>query len=331
MDSAQSGSVVRRLCFRNSSLRHQKTVVPAHCEPDGTKARTGGFLEPLPAPSTGIPGKPASQSATECREGPRGGLGIQASPRKTCNPCPPCGGFSSSPENSMEAIRSAYLAGSDGIECDLRLAADGKVAVLHDEDLNRLTHQDVKTSQITLDALLRLRLRDSFYLNRLSSQPPLTLRILLEEFGGKFLLWLELKPIGGRELATQVGEMLRKYKLADSAIVSSLSPAMIQPLRKRFRNLRIAFEFIRIGDKQIRFVENLMEAADKDRIIVSCEEFQAHKPPILKKLQEKLILTSTFTPNRFDALSHSIRLGINLIQTDRPDRARLLLCERGGN
>jgi len=168
-------------------------------------------------------------------------------------------------------------------------------------------------------------------LNRLSSQPPLTLRILLEEFGGKFLLWLELKPIGGRELATQVGEMLRKYKLADSVIVSSLSPAMIQPLRKRFRNLRIAFEFIRIGDKQIRFVENLMEAADKDRIIVSCEEFQAHKPPILKKLQEKLILTSTFTPNRFDALSHSIRLGINLIQTDRPDRARLLLCERGGN
>ncbi len=237
------------------------------------------------------------------------------------------GGFSPFPENSFEAIRSAYLAGSDGIECDLRLTADENVVILHDEDLYSLTHQAVRTSQLTLDAVMRLRLRDPFQLSRLSSHPPLTLKTLFEQFGGKFLLWLELKPDGGTELPTRVGEMIEEYHLEDSVIVSSLSPAMVEPFRDRFKDLKVAFEFNRVNAEQMLFIEELVAAEDANRIIISCEEFQDDKQSFLNRLQEKSILTSTFTPNRFDALAHSIRAGINIIQTDRPERARALLGE----
>ena len=237
------------------------------------------------------------------------------------------GGFSPFPENSLEAFRSAYLAGFDGIECDLRLTADENVVILHNEDLYSLTHQSVRTSQLTLDALMKLRLRDPFQLSRLSSYPPLTLKALFEQFGGKFLLWLELKPDGGTELPNRVGEMIGEYHLEDSVIVSSLSPVMVEPLRDKFKDLKVAFEFSLIRGEQVRFIEELAEAEDANRIIISCEEFQGDKQSFLNRLQEESILTATFTPNRFDALSHSIRAGINIIQTDRPERARVLLGE----
>ena len=41
------------------------------------------------------------------------------------------------PENSMAAFRAAMEMGA-GIECDVRLSADGEVIVFHDHDLRRL-------------------------------------------------------------------------------------------------------------------------------------------------------------------------------------------------
>ncbi len=43
------------------------------------------------------------------------------------------------PENSVEAIASAILAGADAIELDVRLTADGVAVLMHDETLNRTT------------------------------------------------------------------------------------------------------------------------------------------------------------------------------------------------
>jgi len=236
------------------------------------------------------------------------------------------GGLSRFPENSLSAIQYAYQSGSDGIECDLRLSSDGNAVVLHDENLFGLTHQNVRTSLQSLDSLLKLRLRDPFHLRRMSSQPPLTLRTLFKELGGRLLLWLELKPVGDIGLPNRVGKLVREFHLEDSVIVSSLDPSMLAPLRKSFKKLRIAFEFNNV-ENQIKLVEKLIKSADRDRIIISCKDFQSGKESLLKSLQKKSISSSTFTPNRFDALTRSIKKGITLIQTDRPDRARLLLAE----
>jgi glycerophosphoryl diester phosphodiesterase len=40
-------------------------------------------------------------------------------------------------ENSIPAISAALAAGADGVEVDLRLTADGVLAVCHDPDLRR--------------------------------------------------------------------------------------------------------------------------------------------------------------------------------------------------
>ena len=43
------------------------------------------------------------------------------------------------PENTMEAYRRAVEMGADAIELDVHLTADGQLAVIHDETLERTT------------------------------------------------------------------------------------------------------------------------------------------------------------------------------------------------
>jgi glycerophosphoryl diester phosphodiesterase len=234
------------------------------------------------------------------------------------------GGYSGYPENSLEAFREAYLHGVDGIECDLRLSADGEVVVLHDDNLYSATHQDVRTSELTLESILKLRLRDPFQLDELSPYTPTTLEMVLREFGGKFLLWLELKQVESDDLPTKVAQLIKKYQLEDSIIVSSLVPRMVNPLRQEFRDLRIAFEFNKLSEPQIGLIDKLIQAEDSKRLIISCEEFQAATPPVFKRIQDRSILISTFTPNRYDDLANSAKNRIRFIQTDRPDRVKLL-------
>jgi len=44
------------------------------------------------------------------------------------------------PENTMPAFKRAAEVGADAIECDVHLTADGKLAVIHDDSLDRTTN-----------------------------------------------------------------------------------------------------------------------------------------------------------------------------------------------
>lgn len=58
------------------------------------------------------------------------------------------GGASENFENSMSAFRQADELGVDGIEIDVRKTKDGQYVVVHDENLLRVTGQDVLVSDI---------------------------------------------------------------------------------------------------------------------------------------------------------------------------------------
>lgn len=68
-------------------------------------------------------------------------------------------GFSGSyPENSMLAFDEAMKAGADGFECDLRLTADGRVVVFHDDDLKRLCGQRGSIEKMNWEDVQKLRI-----------------------------------------------------------------------------------------------------------------------------------------------------------------------------
>ena len=54
------------------------------------------------------------------------------------------------PENTMLAFQKAIEAGADGIELDIHCSSDGKLVIIHDENLVRTTGCNVLVSELTL-------------------------------------------------------------------------------------------------------------------------------------------------------------------------------------
>jgi glycerophosphoryl diester phosphodiesterase len=63
------------------------------------------------------------------------------------------GASAEAPENTMEAYRLGVEAGADAIEIDVHLTADGQLAVIHDETLERTTDASEAVARLTMDEI----------------------------------------------------------------------------------------------------------------------------------------------------------------------------------
>ena len=90
------------------------------------------------------------------------------------------------PENGLAAFAAALDLGA-GIECDLRLTADGRIVTFHDADASRLCASPLRIGRSTLEQLGQLRVGD---------QPIPTLEDLLTLVAGRVPLLLEIKVDG---------------------------------------------------------------------------------------------------------------------------------------
>ncbi len=63
------------------------------------------------------------------------------------------GASDQTPEHTLEAYLEAMAAGADGLECDVRLTADGHLVCLHDRDLRRTAHRPGLVSTMNLAEL----------------------------------------------------------------------------------------------------------------------------------------------------------------------------------
>lgn len=133
-------------------------------------------------------------------------------------------GFSSQyPENTMTAFRKALEAGADGIELDARLTQDGKIIIMHDASVDRTTNGKGKVRDLTFAEILGLDAGVKKGLVFERERIPV-LEQVFDELGGKLLINVELCNYDegdNRMLANQTVELIEKYKLVDSVIVSS--------------------------------------------------------------------------------------------------------------
>lgn len=110
------------------------------------------------------------------------------------------------PENSMAAFRAA-LEGGYGIELDIHLLKDGNLAVMHDSSLLRTVGHDLRIEDLTTENL------KNYHLEGTAETIP-TFQEVLELFGGKAPLIVELKPVDGNHaaLAEAACNMLETYQ-----------------------------------------------------------------------------------------------------------------------
>jgi glycerophosphoryl diester phosphodiesterase len=96
------------------------------------------------------------------------------------------GGHLKAPENSLAAVDEAVAAGSDFIEVDVQVSADGVPFIMHDRTVDRTTDGSGKGEEMGYAALRRLRLKGG-------DTPPPTLQEMLMHSCGKVLVDLDMK------------------------------------------------------------------------------------------------------------------------------------------
>jgi len=124
------------------------------------------------------------------------------------------------PENSLAAFEAACTAGY-GMELDVQLSADDIPVVFHDDRLeHRLTKAHGRIAERTAAELAEVRIKDT-------RETIPTLAEALECVGGRGLVAIELKVLGGHEgrLEQRVARVLEGYK--GPAAVISFNPHSI--------------------------------------------------------------------------------------------------------
>jgi len=119
------------------------------------------------------------------------------------------------PENSLSAFRRAIEFGY-AIELDVHILRDGHIIVFHDDDLFRMTGDDRKIEEVTLEDICELNLKDS---NEKIPHLSETLQLV----DGQVPLLIELKNSGDvGVLETKLMSFLNDYK--GEVILQAFSP-----------------------------------------------------------------------------------------------------------
>jgi glycerophosphoryl diester phosphodiesterase len=110
------------------------------------------------------------------------------------------GDHSTAPENSIEAFEAAIASGADGIELDVRSTADGVPVVMHDPTLKRTAGSKLRVSKSTSAQIAKARLANG------EGVP--TLAEVVERFGGKIALYIELKGLSAAAEAKRLALLI---------------------------------------------------------------------------------------------------------------------------
>lgn len=136
------------------------------------------------------------------------------------------GASADAPENTLAAFAMAADQGADGVELDVRLAADGNVVVMHDATVARTTSGRGAVASLSTE---QLRALDAGM-----GQPVPTLDDVFQTFGPTLLYNVELKDTSlfARGLEGAVADRIAAYHLERQVVVSSFNPLAVRRARR---------------------------------------------------------------------------------------------------
>ena len=205
------------------------------------------------------------------------------------------------PENTLEGFRYALGLGVDAVECDVHLTRDGRLAVIHDNTVDRTTNGSGKVAEMDFAGLRAL--------DAGGGQTVPALEELLELIRGRCRLLCELKADGTEAPA------------ADAVVARGMAEDV----------LFISFDFDRLAnvrrrreDLAIGVVLSAPDAARLERALeLGVQHVGVHYPALslgaVRRLRQVGVEVGAWTPNELEDMKAVIALGATHVTTDRPD------------
>ncbi len=143
------------------------------------------------------------------------------------------------PENTMVAFRRALDAGCDLIEFDCHVTADGTIAVIHDDTLDRTTNGTGNVSEHTWEEIRALDAGRKFGVEFTGERVPSLDELIAWAKGTPLTLSLEIKqptPATGRPpypgIAERVVDLLTAHGMERRALIHSFDHATVRHVRE---------------------------------------------------------------------------------------------------
>lgn len=241
------------------------------------------------------------------------------------------GGAALWPENSRAAFRGAIALGVDALEFDLHLTADDEVVVIHDVTLDRTTTGRGPVRSTSLAQLRTLRLLAATGVATDETVPTLA-EVLDVARATSVALLPEIKlDFGGRAypgIERRVVEQLRARGLSDRASVQSFDDATLRRVHSLDPGVRT---MLLIG--RARMTTSGSMPADPIRWAVDVGaadlgiDFRLIDARLVAAARAAGVRVAAWTVNADDDLRRMAALGVDVVMSDRPDRARQLLVQ----
>ena len=243
------------------------------------------------------------------------------------------GASADAPENTLAAFELAHCHGADGVEFDVRLAADGVPVCIHDATLRRTASLDGAVASLTSAELARLDAGSWFNRRRPARSRPEfanegvpTLARVLDIFGPRFrALYVELKCSAPerRALAAAAVSVLRsREEIAKRAVVESFDLEAAAEVKLLAPELRTAALFERRLTRPVITAREMIARA-RD---CGADEIALHRPLVTRRRVEAArsagLPVAVWTVDHPAWARRAREWGLHALITNRP--ARLL-------
>lgn len=224
------------------------------------------------------------------------------------------------PENTMIAFEKAVEMLCDGIETDVQLTKDGIPVLCHDETLERTTNGKGRIIDHSFQELRKLDAGIKKDKNFKGEQIP-TLEELLQLVKEKgIMVNLELKNsvIMYKDLETKVIEQVHRFGLQDKVILSSFNHCSMVKCKEIDNHISTGLLYDAILFKPEKYAEYVGANALHP-------QFSSVTPETVLNAHLKGIAINTWTVNREEDMENLIKMKVDGIITNFPDKLAGLL------
>lgn len=238
------------------------------------------------------------------------------------------GGSKIGPENTWLALSRGLAAGADGIECDVRLAADGEPVLMHDPTLERTTgghgpvHALSSTALAGVDATCRFVPADDAWRVAAPEGVP-TLRAVLGRLGPTRVI-IELKDDDPR-LADAVVGLVREHDAIARTCLGSFHQRMVSRVRAIAPEITTSAsrpEAQRtLARSWIRWPLAMTPPYRAFQVPERAGRLHVVTPAFVRRAHRERALVQVWTVDQPADVQRLLALGVDGIISDRPDLA----------
>lgn len=221
----------------------------------------------------------------------------------------------SAPENTASSIRTAIKQSADFAEIDVHQTSDGKIVLLHDNNLKRTTGYNKNVWDVTYDDVIKLDAGSWFGKDFAGEKIP-TLDDVIKLADGKIKLNIEIKPSKKeRNIAESVVEIITKNKFEKKCIVTSFDYSILEKIKKINPSIQTGLiSYMVFGNY---------------KLIPSIDMLSLNYPFITKdevhEIHKKGLKVCAWTVNNKDAIEYIAECGVDNIITDDPVFAKKVI------